>query len=211
MGPYDYDYYLFDLDGTLVDIEADYRQRVIGRVGDRLGEKFTDREVDALWYEFSDVREACLRRRGISPERFWEAFHAEEDPIARAEATYLYDDAAVLGDLDRPLGLVTHCQQYLTDHVLDHLDIRDWFDVIVCCSEETGWKPDPDPVHLAMHDLNIAHNGHVGVLAGDSPSDVGAAWNAGLEAIHIERQDPIQRGRCVLGDYRFTTLTDLTE
>lgn len=30
----------------------------------------------------------------VDPDAFWPAFHAEEDPITRAEATYLHDDAA---------------------------------------------------------------------------------------------------------------------
>lgn len=211
MGPHDYDYYLFDLDGTLVDIDPEYPRELIGRVGDRLGRDFSDAEVEALWYEFGHMRRACLRDRGIEPDRFWQAFHAEEDPLARAAATYLYDDASVIGELDGPVGLVTHCQQYLTDPVLDSLDIRDWFDTVVCCSEETGWKPDPRPVQLAKRDLGVAYNGHSGVFAGDSPNDVGAAWNAGLDAVHIERHDPVKRGRCVLGDYRVTRLTDLTD
>lgn len=211
MGPPEYDYYLFDLDGTLVDIDPEYPRKVIGRVGDRLGREFTESEVEALWYEFGDMRRACLRDRGIEPDRFWRAFHAEEDPYARAEATYLYDDADVIGELDSPVGIVTHCQQYLTDPVLDSLDIRDWFDTVVCCSEETGWKPDPGPVQLAKRDLGVAHNGHSGMFAGDSPSDVGAAWNAGLDAVHIERRDPVQRGRSVLGDYRITSLVDLID
>jgi phosphoglycolate phosphatase len=47
-----------------------------------------------------------------------------------------------------------------------------------------------------------------GVLAGDTPSDVGAAWNAGLDGVHVERHGPGRRGRCVLGDYRVTSFAE---
>ncbi|MFC6725831.1 HAD family hydrolase, partial [Halobium palmae] len=40
-------------------------------------------------------------------------------------------------------------------------------------------------------------------------SDVGAAWNAGLDGVHVERHDPDYRGRCVLGDYRVSSLDEL--
>lgn len=215
MSPPSYDFWLLDLDGTLVDIDPAYQREMFARVGDRLGRTFTDREVEVLWYGLGGARNEHLREWGIPVERFWEAFHAEEDAHARAEATFLYDDAAMVADLDVPVGLVTHCQRYLTEPVLARLDIRDWFDAVVCCTDETGWKPDPTPVQLAMRDLEVpACRGStrhgLGVLAGDGPHDIGAAWNAGLHGIHVERHDPDLRGRCVLGDIRIRSFRELS-
>jgi phosphoglycolate phosphatase len=207
----EYDFWLLDLDGTLVDIEPAYVHQVFEDVGDRLGRSFTDREAEIIWHGLGGSRNQQLRDWDVDVETFWEVFHDVEDAQARAVHTYLYDDADFVADIDEPVGLVTHCQQYLTDPVLDRLDIRDWFETIVCCTEETGWKPDPGPVELAMGDLGVAHNGHEGVLAGDGPHDIGAAWNAGLDGIHVERHDPDRRGQCVLGDYRVRTFTELAE
>jgi phosphoglycolate phosphatase len=212
----EYDFWLLDLDGTLIDIEPSYVARVFDEVGDRLGREFTEREAEIVWHGLGGSRNAQLAEWGVDVDRFWEVFHDVEDPTSRAEHTYLYDDAAFVADLDHPVGLVTHCQQYLTDPVLDHLDIRDWFDTVVCCDEDIGWKPDPSPVELAMRDLGVAHDGNHtadrrrrGVLAGDGPHDIGAAWNAGLDGIHVERHGPHRRGQCVLGDYRVERFTDL--
>jgi phosphoglycolate phosphatase len=207
----DYDFWMFDLDGTIVDIEPSYPSNVVRAVGDRLGVTFTDRETEVLWYGLGGVRDQVLGRHGVDPDEFWATFHEVEDPADRASATYLYDDAeAFICELDGPTGLVTHCQPYLTEPVLDRLDIRDWFDTVVCCSDETGWKPDPTPVEMAMSDLGVGHNGHRGVLAGDDPDDIGAAWNAGLDAVHVERYDPDERGQCVLGDQRITAFNELS-
>ncbi|MCJ0619570.1 HAD family hydrolase [Haloarcula hispanica] len=206
----DYDFWLFDLDGTLVDIEPAYPRKVMGSVGDRLGVEFTDRERDALWYGFGGTRSQTLAERDVDQQEFWRLFHEEEDPVARAEATYLYDDAeAFLATLDTPVGLVTHCQQYLTEPVLAHLDIADWFETVVCCDDDIGWKPDPKPVELAMREMDVWYNGHSGVLAGDNPSDIGAAWNAGLDGVHVGRRSPAEMGRCVRGDRRVASLLDL--
>lgn len=204
-----YDFWLFDLDGTLVDAEWSYTRDVFDRVGDRLGRQFSDREAEILWHGLGGARNDQLVEWGIAPEDFWPAFHAEEDPQTRAEATYLHDDAAdLISALDAPVGLVTHCQAFLTDPVLQHLDIHDWFETVVCCTEELGWKPDPAPVRHAMRGLGV--NGEsTGVLAGDGANDIGAAWNAGLDGIHVERHGPDHRGQCVLGDYRVTTFYDL--
>jgi len=204
-----YDFWLLDLDGTLVDVEEGYVHDVLEEVGARLGHEFTETEALHVWHALGGSSESHLREAGLDPERFWATFHEVEDPVARAQATYLYDDAAFVADLDAPVGLVTHCQRYLADPVLDHLNIGDWFDTVVCCTEEIGWKPDPEPVELAMDGLAVGDNGHEGVLAGDGPHDVGAAWNAGLDAIHVERHDPHLRGQCVLGDHRVTSFTDL--
>jgi phosphoglycolate phosphatase len=202
-----YDYWAFDLDGTLVDVEPDYVYDVFDRVGDRIGYGFSDEQADAIWHGLGGFRNDQLDAWGVDTEAFWDAFHAEEDPQARAEATFLYDDAAVVGQLDAPTVLVTHCQEYLTDPVLDTLDIGDWFDAVVCCTEETGWKPDPEPVHMALRAAG-ADDGE-GVLVGDGPQDVGAAWNAGLDGAHVERHGHERRGMCVVGDHRLERIDEL--
>ncbi|MFB6121837.1 MAG: HAD family hydrolase [Haloferacaceae archaeon] len=203
-----YDFWLFDLDGTLVDVEWSYTRTAFDRVGERLGREFSDREAELLWHGLSGARDAQLRAWGVDPAAFWAAFHDVEDAQARAEATYLHDDAAFVADVDAPVGLVTHCQEFLTDPVLDALDIRDWFDAVVCCDEELGWKPDPAPVQRTMDAMGV--DGGTGVLAGDGPNDVGAAWNAGLDGIHVERHGHDRRGQCVLGDYRVRSFDELT-
>ena len=205
-----YDFWLFDLDGTLVDIEPSYPRKVMTAVGDRLGVGFSDQEALMLWYGLGGARDRFLADSEIDPQRFWDVFHEEENPAARARATYLYDDAErFLASRSEPMGLVTHCQEYLTDPVLDRLNIRDWFDTVVCCDDDIGWKPDPRPVQMAMRDLNVAQNGHVGVLAGDNPADIGAAWNAGLDGVHVNRRSHEQDGYCVMGDHRVESLLDL--
>jgi len=206
----EYDFWLLDLDGTLVDVGASYIQEIVGEVGEELGASFDARESEMLWYGPAEPRDRILGSHGVDRERFWEVFHEVEQPETRAEATHLYPDAErFLSSLDDPVGVVTHCQEYLTEPVLDALDIDDWFDTVICCSEETGWKPDPRPMELAMRELGVAHNGHEGAMVGDDPGDTGAAWNAGLAAIHVNRRDPDRIGRCVMGDRRVSSLADL--
>jgi phosphoglycolate phosphatase len=205
----DYDFWLLDLDGTVVDIERSYIHEVVGEVGDRLGRAFTDAEAELLWYGIGNARETVLSRADVEPERFWAVFHEVEDPAARTGATYVYDDAAsVVPGIDRPVGLVTHCQANVTEPVLDALDIGDWFDTVVCCTDETGWKPDPTPVELAMRGLGVA-DGQAGAMAGDDPGDVQAAHNAGLDGIHVSRPGRNWDGDRVAGDRRVSTLREL--
>ncbi|ERG95554.1 HAD family hydrolase [Haloquadratum walsbyi] len=207
----EYDFWLFDFDGTIVDVEWEYTRSVFDRVGNQLGMSFSDNEVEQLWHGLGESRNAQVQSLGIDTDTFWSALHEVENPTARAEATYLHDDAAVLLNelhaANIPIGVVTHCQSFLAEPVVDYLDIGDWFDTFVTCTPELGWKPDPDPVYHAIESLGQdPSKPTAGVLAGDAPSDVGAAWNAGLAGLHIERHSPEQRGRCVLGDYRVDSL-----
>jgi len=210
--PRAYDYWLFDLDGTLVDVEWRYVRGVFDRVGDALGRSFTDRQAERLWYGFTGSRDDQLREWGLDRTAFWSAFDEAEDAAERAEATYLHDDATALLDglaaADRPVGIVTHCASFLAEPVLSHLDVRDRFGTVVCCDDDLGWKPDPAPVERAMADLGV-DDGDRGVLLGDGDADVGAAWNAGLDAVHVERHGPERRGRCVLADRRVDSLAEL--
>ncbi len=205
-----YDFWLLDLDGTVVDIEQSYVHETIGEVADRLGTGFTDREAELLWYGLGNARAEILEADGIDPGRFWETFHAVEDPGPRSEATYVYDDAeAFVSRIDVPVGVVTHCQEYLTRPVLETLDIHDWFETVVCCDDETGWKPDPSPVRQAIHEMGMGHNGHAGAMAGDHPEDVQAAHNAGLDGVHVSRHDRNWPGDRVVDGRRVSALTDL--
>ena len=97
----DYDFWLLDLDGTVVDIRREYIHEVFTEVGDRLGCGFSRQEAEQCWYGHGTTREELFSARGLTDDRFWEVFHQVDDPTARAQATYLYDDAAdVVPELD---------------------------------------------------------------------------------------------------------------
>lgn len=206
----EYDFWLFDLDGTIVDVQSSYIHEVCTECAERLGVSVSAEQADYLWYGFDGTREQVFEETGLSAEEFWDTFHNVDKPAPRAEATHIYPDAArFLAHLDGPVGLVTHCQAYLTYPILETLGIGHWFDTVICCTDETGWKPDPTPLELAMDDLGVGENGAVGAMVGDDPDDVGAAWNAGLDAISVERHDPDRVGGTANGDHHVTALTEL--
>lgn len=204
-----YDFWLVDLDGTIVGVDPTYVDRVMELVGERVDYEFSSVESRRLWHGLGAPPEEHLRAWGIDPTRFWTAFHEIEDPAARAEATFLYPDAKALARVARPVGLVTHCQSYLTEPILEALDIAGWFDVVVCCDDEIGWKPSPRPVERAIAALGMDERTRAGVLVGDTAADVGAAWNAGLDGIHLERHGAEQRGCCVRADVRVESFDEL--
>ncbi len=210
MADRDFDFWLLDLDGTIVDVHESYIQDVLEEVGARVGYGFSTEQAHQCWYGTTPTRARVLREADIDQATFWDVFHAVDDPHMRAEATYVYDDAATtVPELSGPVGLVTHCQAALTEPILDSLDIQDWFDTVVCCNDDVGWKPDPEPVHQAMTELDVNPAGSRGVLAGDNIEDVDAALNAGLDAVHIDRESTTAPHSVAPRFRRIARLTDL--
>lgn len=184
-----HDFWLLDLDGTILTVEESYIHETIGQVGDALGRTFSDEAAVAIWYGRDGLRNDILTQGGVTPAEFWAAFHEIEDPIARAEATRLHPDATAVTELDGPRAIVTHCQPYLLEPIFDRLDIRDWFDVVVTGSDELGRKPDPAPLHRAMTTLEV--DGGTGAMVGDSVADLEAARHAGVTAVLIDRDGSV--------------------
>lgn len=186
------DFWLLDLDGTILTVEEAYIHETLGAVGRALDRRFDAEEAVAIWYGRDGLRDEILGRNGIDPVDFWQTFHTIESAERRAAATRLHPDAEAVTALEAPRGVVTHCQPYLLEPILDRLDIRDWFDTVVSCSDELGWKPDPAPVRLAMDRLGV--NGEPGALVGDSLADVHAARNVGLTGILVDRTGDADAG-----------------
>ena len=104
MEPPAYDFWLFDLDGTVVDAEWEYVRTTFDAVGERLDRRFSDREATVLWHGLTGARDPTLREWGVDPAEFWPAFHAVEDPDRRAAHSYVHDDARFVADLEAPAG-----------------------------------------------------------------------------------------------------------
>lgn len=179
------DYWLLDLDGTVLSVEEEYIHETLAAVGSELGREFTPEENISIWYGRDGLRNDILTSYGIQPSSFWSAFHEIESPSERAAATYLHPDAETLTELSGPRGVVTHCQSHLVTPIFDRLDMHDWFDTVVTCSDAVGWKPDPAPVELAMEELAV--DAESGALVGDSLADIQAANAVGLTSIYIDR------------------------
>lgn len=200
----EYDFWLLDLDGTIITVEEEYAVSTIQSVLEGMGASVGPDIATRIWYGRAGLRNELLREAGVEPDTFWDAFHRIERPEARAAATRLHDDAHVVPELPAPRGVVTHCQRYLTEPIMAKLEIEPWFDTVVCCSDERGWKPDPTPVKDAIDRLDPS--GDHGVLVGDSLADVQAAHNADIEAVFIDRGPT---SPSVDAEYTVTSLAEL--
>ena len=89
----DYDYWLLDLDGTVVDIESGYIYDVFEEVGEHIGYGFSQEQAEILWHGLGGFRNSQLERWNVDPAAFWAAFHEVEDGETRADHAFVYPDA----------------------------------------------------------------------------------------------------------------------
>lgn len=174
-----YQYILLDWDGNLaktLDLWLDAFRTVLSNRGFDLA----DTEIAAL---FGDAV-GLFRDLGVKdPET---ALH-EADALVKHTLpnVELYPEALELLHSLRNKGkqtaLITSSVRANVQHLLEHYQIDQLFDVVVCGDDITHHKPHPEMVEVALAKLGGQKD--TAVIIGDSDKDMGVAQNAGIDAI----------------------------
>ena len=179
---------IFDLDGTLIDNHDEYKMYMMSSVGRDINFNFGLEHANALWYSIKgDSRDHVIRSWGLDPDEFWSVFNTYEDISKKLKGTYLHKDTAFLREIPFPKAIVTHTTYGHTDELLKLVGMRDLFNPIVSCTEDTGFKPSPLPLIYCVMDLKLDFDEVVYV--GDTSSDILAAKHAGIKSVYINRYD----------------------
>ena len=179
---------LFDLDGTLIDTAADFI-RIIQDMCREKGVAVVD--ADLIRSQVSEGARAMVKL--VYPEL------EVEDPIFLAHRQRFLDtygaDIAVDTDLftgmyplleklenqEIPWGIVTNKPRWLSEALLDALDLTKRCAVLVCPEDVSKTKPDPEPMYLAAQHIQIRPEDCIYV--GDHPRDIDAGRNANMYTI----------------------------
>jgi len=163
--------YLFDMDGVLVDSrEAWFRSmQEIGNISrEEFEEKYWGRDL-----------EENLRELGAERDHFCNCTLVRYvdliDPVPGA--------AVVLAALEGKKALITNTTRDCTDHILERLELKKYFDTIITSDEVKKGKPDPDLLYRAMEQLGAAAEDTV--VIGDSQHDIQAGRAAGCLTVGI--------------------------
>jgi HAD superfamily hydrolase (TIGR01549 family) len=177
---------ILDVDGTLVDSNyqhtlAWYRalrqhghvlpvwriHRHIGMGGDQLIASLCGEEVEAT--QGDDIRDA--------EKALYMALIDEVEPLAGAR-----DLIVDLKRMDRSVVLASSAKPEEVEHYLDLLDARELADGWTDSGDVEETKPAPDLVRSA---LDKAGGGETAVMVGDTPWDVKAAREAGVDTVAV--------------------------
>ena len=178
---------LWDLDGTLVDsagdIAANANRTLVGAGLPALPE--------ARIRGFVGDGAASLVRRGVEAaggrfepgllDAFLSHYLAHPAERTRVHPPSLRGLLAELAAESVPMGVVTNKPLAVTLRLLDTLDLRGLFWVVVGGDSFPERKPHPRPVREAMAALAAER----GVLVGDGPQDVASGRAAGLPVLGV--------------------------
>lgn len=179
---------LFDLDGTLIDTAADFIRIIQNMCRDKGVEPVASdliraqvsegaRAMVKLVYPELDVNDAVFLEHR---QRFLDIYGADI-----AVDTDLFDGMyALLDELEAaqiPWGIVTNKPRWLSEALLEALNLSTRCSVLVCPEDVTHTKPDPEPMYLAAQQINIAPEDCIYV--GDHPRDIDAGRAAKMYTI----------------------------
>lgn len=182
----DFQTWLFDVDGTLIDstsaVVACMKQTALdmgGEVTDEIELKasFGKGLMNTLkpWVPEGKLDEAI--------EQYMRNFHHIVGQNIR-----LYDGVEevlhLLADRDIPMGIVTGNKRSEMDGIFARFPIHDFFGAVICADSIPYQKPNPEPVLEALRLLRQPVEG--AVFIGDSEHDIRSGKLAGVKTIAVK-------------------------
>lgn len=183
---------LFDLDGTLIDSVPDLAAAIDIML---LTQQLPAAGVEKVKRWVGNGAQALVKRAladnddgdlvDFAGDEFQQAYQVFEFAYAKrlTEATGLYpgvvETLAALSDFK--LALITNKPRQFTLPLLEALNIKHYFQCIICGDDFSEKKPHPMPVIQALQALNV--DADKAIMIGDSISDIKAAQAAGVATV----------------------------
>ena len=175
---------VFDLDGTLVDSAGEIAAALNATLHELQRAPLRRREVEALIGRgVRALVERALRLARVTAT-------SVDDAVARFEAHYaenvgrearlfpgVREGLVRLEEAGVPMAVVTNKPRFFTEHLLQRLEILEFFDAIVAGDDGIPRKPAGDMIVVAARGLGVDVDSVL--MLGDSENDVAAARNAG--------------------------------
>lgn len=180
---------LFDWDGTLIDsyrADASAYLAMFKEMGIAWGIEELERHYSPNWYQV--YRAAKLPRRlWNQADRVWRAHYAEHRPKLIAGARAVLETIRT----KHLLGLVTSGDRDRVAGQLRDFRLTRLFSARVCSGDTRRKKPHPEPLRLALRQMQL--EAACCVYVGDAPQDVEMARRAGVRAIGVLGPFPTEK------------------
>jgi HAD superfamily hydrolase (TIGR01509 family) len=180
---------LFDWDGTLIDsyhADTSAYLAMFKEMGISWGPEELEKNYSPNWYQV--YRAAGLpRKRWEEADSAWRAHYAKHRPKLIAGARRVL---AKLG-VAHPLGLVTSGDRDRVTRQLREFRLTTLFAARVCSGDTLRKKPHPEPLRLALRQMELDPSACVYV--GDAPQDVEMARRSGVRAIGVLGPFPTEK------------------
>src|SRR5229473_3027742 len=199
---------LFDWDGTLIDsyhADTSAYLAMFKEMGIPWGQDELEKHYSPNWYEV--YRAARLpRERWNDADRAWRAHYAKHRPALIAGARRVL--ARLAGA--HTLGLVTSGDRDRVSRQLREFRLMTLFSARVCSGDTVRKKPHPEPLRLALRQMELHPSACVYV--GDAPQDVEMARRAGVRAIGVLGPFPTEnRLRAARPEFLIASIQELPD
>jgi phosphoglycolate phosphatase-like HAD superfamily hydrolase len=187
-----YNHISFDLDGTLIHTTPEYIHKIVPAVVNKLGGKITDKyHIDRFWFEHNRDR-MILGHFNVEPAAFWKVFWAADTTEKRIKYIKPYNDSErtirKLKELGKLVSIITGAPKQLADLEIGKLNGAK---IDLCLSlnytEEPKAKPDPSGLNIVIDKIKSTKKETLYI--GNSSEDALFAKNAGVDFVHIERNE----------------------
>jgi HAD superfamily hydrolase (TIGR01549 family) len=198
-----FNFYLFDLDGTLLNLGnmSAYADMILVSTLNKLkASRLPEKDQRSEFWSSGSNFISVLKKWGIkSPDRFWEHYDKIDFEYRKVfieqKKIYLFNDVSpILKDLNHQenikLAIVSNTSDFVVDHMLKKFNISQYFQDIysmgVKVDQKTA-KPSPNGILSVLARLNYDPLYHKALMIGDSKVDIAAAKKAGIQACLINR------------------------
>lgn len=209
-----YKNYIFDLYGTLIDINTNEWDNQLWKKVQILygykGAHYTLKELKSEYGRLIDKEKAAVRRRhpeytvidikldkvfrtlytqkGVKPKRSEVLFTAEAFRCFSTKYLKLYDGVIDLLDTLKAKGkkiyLLSNAQRSFTENELNMLGLTDYFDGICISSDEECSKPDSNYFRILFERYGLKKEESI-MIGNDHISDTGGATDFGIDSLYI--------------------------
>jgi HAD superfamily hydrolase (TIGR01509 family) len=199
---------LFDWDGTLIDsyhADTSAYLAMFKEMGIGWGIEELEKNYSPNWYQV--YRAAKLpRKKWPEADRIWRVYYSHHRPklIAGARQVLLKLRRCHL------LGLVTSGDRDRVMQQLREFRLMRHFSARVCSGDTLRKKPHPEPLRLALRQMELDPGACVYV--GDAPQDIEMARRAGVRAIGVLGPFPTEkRLRAARPEYLLGSIEELPD
>ena len=185
-----FDAFIFDMNGTMIDDMAFHVKAWTYMVNEKLGAGLTKAQVKAEMYGKNEEVLDRIFGKGYFTQEEAHRLSIEKEKVYQAE--YLPHLTLIKGlsaFLDKarqrhiPMAIGSAAIPFNIDFVLDNLKLRHYFSVIVSADDVSVSKPHPETYLKAAMLLGVAPGKCL--VFEDAPKGVEAAKNAGMKAVAI--------------------------
>jgi HAD superfamily hydrolase (TIGR01549 family) len=226
-----FDFYIFDLDGTLLDLGniGTYADQILVNTLIKLGVNRIPNKIDRreLWFSGGNFQHVLKKWGILESIDFWKYFDKTDFEnrkiLLKNKEISLYNDVkTVLEKISnhkerKKLAICTNTADYIVDYFLNYFKIHHYFHQVFSMgnNNQDFAKPSPKGILTILKKSDFDPHTNSAIMIGDSINDIKAAKAANISSClinhHKKNENRIFKNWKIQPDYIIKNLSDLID